>query len=203
MDPCKSNPCKNGGKCFSSPDKSSFFCQCPEQCTGDLCQNCDATKICKPGYCKNGGTCIVVGTKPFCKCPLNYLPPDCSHHTTDPSKRNLCHPNPCQNGGTCRMVGTNARECSCPEQYGGKYCERDKCIDCDVHAMCNNGHCKCRKGFRGSGLKGDCKPESECNTCPLNAVCVDGECSCISGFYFIDNTCKIIGSNWSNSTTLW
>lgn len=193
--PCNSNPCQNDGKCFPSPDKSSFFCQCLEQCTGDLCQNCDATKICKPGYCKNGGTCIVVGTKPFCKCPPSYLPPDCSHHTTDPSKRNLCHPNPCQNGGTCRIVGTNARECSCPEQYGGKYCERDKCIDCDVHAMCNNGHCKCRKGFRGSGLKGDCKPESECNTCPLNAVCVDGECSCISGFYFIDNTCKIIGSN--------
>lgn len=42
----------------------------------------------------------------------------------EPTKRNLCHPNPCQNGGTCRIVGSNSRECSCPEQYGGKYCER-------------------------------------------------------------------------------
>lgn len=43
--------------------------------------NYSATKICKPGYCKNGGTCIVVGTKPFCKCPPSYLPPDCGDHT--------------------------------------------------------------------------------------------------------------------------
>lgn len=42
----------------------------------------------------------------------------------EPTKRNLCHPNPCQNGGTCRIVASNSRECSCPEQYGGKYCER-------------------------------------------------------------------------------
>ena len=39
-----------------------------------------AAKICTPGYCKNGGTCIVVGTKPFCQCPLGYLPPDCVKH---------------------------------------------------------------------------------------------------------------------------
>ena len=41
----------------------------------------------------------------------------------------------------------------------------DKCIDCDVHAMCNNGYCKCRTGFRGSGLKGDCKPGIVCIVC--------------------------------------
>lgn len=40
--PCESNPCKNGGKCFPSQDGLSFTCQCPEECTGDLCQNCDS-----------------------------------------------------------------------------------------------------------------------------------------------------------------
>ena len=39
--PCDSNPCQNGGKCFPSQDKMSFTCQCPEECTGDICQNCD------------------------------------------------------------------------------------------------------------------------------------------------------------------
>ena len=39
--PCDSNPCQNGGKCFPSQDNHSFTCQCVEQCTGDLCENCD------------------------------------------------------------------------------------------------------------------------------------------------------------------
>ena len=39
--PCDSNPCQNGGKCFPSQDKLSFTCQCPEECTGNICQNCD------------------------------------------------------------------------------------------------------------------------------------------------------------------
>lgn len=49
---------------FNMPFLISLFCN-------------SADKICTPGYCKNGGTCVVVGTKPFCKCPPNYLPPDC------------------------------------------------------------------------------------------------------------------------------
>lgn len=194
QNPCDSNPCQNGGVCFATPDNLSFTCQCPEACSGDRCQNCDVVKICTPGYCKNGGTCIVVGTKPFCKCPPSYLPPLCIFHVNITDNRSLCHPNPCQNGGKCRQVRSNSLECSCSMQFHGKYCERDKCMDCDVHAICYNGHCKCRPGYKGSGFNGDCKPVSSCNTCPLNAVCVEGECACISGFYFIDNTCqKIVG----------
>lgn len=34
----------------------------------------------------------------------------------------------------------------------------DKCMDCDVHAICYNGRCKCRPGYKGSGFHGDCKP---------------------------------------------
>lgn len=30
-------------------------------------------------------------------------------------------------------------------------------MECDVHANCVNGRCKCRHGYKGSGLRGDCK----------------------------------------------
>ena len=30
-------------------------------------------------------------------------------------------------------------------------------MDCDVHANCHNGRCRCRRGYKGTGLKGDCK----------------------------------------------
>lgn len=49
-----------------------------------LCQQVD--EICTPGYCKNSGTCIVVGTKPFCKCPPSYLPPLCLMHVNTTGK---------------------------------------------------------------------------------------------------------------------
>lgn len=192
--PCASNPCQNGGKCFPSKDMVSFDCQCPEQCSGDLCQKCDEVKICTPGYCKNGGTCLVVGMKPFCKCPQGFVPPTCANKSIT-GFHSQCHPNPCQNGGLCRNVGSIEHECHCFARFSGKNCERDKCMDCDVYASCFRGLCRCRPGYRGSGLKGDCKQVSGCQTCPLNAVCVDGECSCIKGFYFINNTCKIIDGN--------
>ncbi|XP_068705354.1 fibropellin-1-like [Montipora foliosa] len=189
--PCSSNPCQNDGRCFVNDDKLSFFCQCPDECSGDLCQNCNSDKICTPKHCKNGGTCIVVGRKPFCKCPLGYQPPNCV--TKYMQEHNACHPNPCQNGGSCRNVGLNKHKCICTAQYSGINCERDKCMDCDVQANCVNGRCKCRRGYTGSGHRGDCKLTLVCQTCPLNAVCVDGECSCINGFYLINDICKMIG----------
>ncbi|XP_029190904.2 neurogenic locus Notch protein-like [Acropora millepora] len=193
-DPCRSNPCQNGGRCLPRQDNLSFFCQCPEQCSGNLCQDCDHDKICTPEYCKNGGTCIAVGTKPYCKCTLGYQPPKCVNKSTR-ELHNICHPNPCQNGGSCIRVGLNKRKCTCLEQYSGINCERDKCMECDVHANCVNSRCKCRHGYKGSGLRGDCKEVLVCQTCPLNAVCVDGECACINGFSMVNNICKLTAGN--------
>ena len=36
-DPCFSQPCRNGGTCFSNRDKNTFTCQCPSQFTGLVC----------------------------------------------------------------------------------------------------------------------------------------------------------------------
>ena len=30
-------------------------------------------------------------------------------------------------------------------------------MECDVHANCVRSRCKCRRGYKGSGLQGDCK----------------------------------------------
>ena len=36
VDPCKSSPCANGGKCINSGD--GFKCECPEHYEGETCQ---------------------------------------------------------------------------------------------------------------------------------------------------------------------
>ena len=37
VDVCKSEPCENGGLCFSDLSKDKFFCNCAEGFKGETC----------------------------------------------------------------------------------------------------------------------------------------------------------------------
>jgi hypothetical protein len=74
--PCSSNPCLNNGTCsniINNNNKRSFQCTCQYVFYGincenklDLCQNNTELCINKQGYC------IMNGTRPICKCLLDY-----------------------------------------------------------------------------------------------------------------------------------
>lgn len=139
-DPCKPNPCLNGGTC------SNGKCSCPTGFKGDKCQTPDP---CTPNPCQNGGTC----TDGKCSCPPGYSGDKCE--IKDP-----CIPNPCQNGGTC-----DNGACTCPNGYTGSNCEnKDPCNPnpCQAGGTCSQGTCTCPQGRCGDFCERAAAPKQSC-----------------------------------------
>ena len=38
VDPCRNNPCKNGGQCLSNLENFTFSCKCFEEYEGEKCE---------------------------------------------------------------------------------------------------------------------------------------------------------------------
>jgi len=77
-DPCKSDPCLNGGTCVGSGGE--FTCQCPPGFEGPTCGT-EIPDPCKPDPCLNGGTCHVSGKDFTCECPPEWEGPTCQDDT--------------------------------------------------------------------------------------------------------------------------
>ena len=67
---CYREPCKNGGVCAQGQDPDDFSCTCPEEWTGDTCE--DPVDPCELLDCTNGGTCEKLGDTATCDCPIGY-----------------------------------------------------------------------------------------------------------------------------------
>lgn len=108
-DPCASNPCLFGGRCYNL--NNDFRCECPSRLSG---KRCEYGRYCNPNPCKNGGICEEGGSGPICKC-RGFTGDTCSVDV------NECEPSPCHNGGTCvNIVGSF--QCLCPSNVTGHYC---------------------------------------------------------------------------------
>ena len=75
VDPCLSQPCRNGGTC-NSLDGGSYSCTCPPGTTGLYC-GLDINE-CQSQPCQNGGLCSQPGLGVFqCACQPGYSGDTC------------------------------------------------------------------------------------------------------------------------------
>jgi len=72
-DPCNSNPCQNGGNCFSKGD--DILCVCKSGYGGKYCEaegGFSGKDPCSAKPCKNGGNCFSKGDDILCVCKSGY-----------------------------------------------------------------------------------------------------------------------------------
>ncbi|XP_076660402.1 cell polarity complex component crumbs isoform X2 [Halictus rubicundus] len=178
------SPCQHDGVCVNLP--GYFRCECPDQFTGELCQNFRLI-TCENQPCKNGVCTDVVnpqtGDNFTCTCQPGYEGSICNVP--------YCIGRKCQNGGRCEYTYQTPR-CTCPPGYSGLYCEIniDDCapdaegnVPCKNDGKCydgvNNFTCDCSDtGYIGS----DCSYDiDECQD--PNTNCGHGQCDNLPGTY--------------------
>ncbi|XP_047465134.1 hyaluronan-binding protein 2-like [Mugil cephalus] len=105
-----------------------------------------------------------------------------------------CDPNPCLNGGACSSSTDGGFQCSCPEPYTGKKCQKVK--DVCKNVKCGHGscvvtsaapfyQCKCKPPYKPPNCKkASCRPNPCHNggSCRRDSARSSFQCSCPAGY---------------------
>ncbi|CAG5111110.1 Oidioi.mRNA.OKI2018_I69.chr2.g5444.t1.cds [Oikopleura dioica] len=171
--PCKNNPCQNGGTC--NADGEQYSCSCPIGISGNNCE----TTPCSSEPCEYG-ECSFVGAIWSCECPSElFAGRDCSITPCENDDSNL--PPACFNYGECSMVGDDYI-CKCPEFHTGDRCESYPCM----HLPCQNGgvcvntgddsfECQCPEDITGELCEELPPVTNSCYEMDCEDVCIEME----------------------------
>uniref|UniRef100_H3CKM3 trypsin n=1 Tax=Tetraodon nigroviridis TaxID=99883 RepID=H3CKM3_TETNG len=148
-DPCKVNPCQNGGVCALVPRTDGFRCSCGKSFTGALCElrRCYETSHLRYFDAGESWGRIHLRNVEQCTCAAGQVSCEKVRYTA-------CRSNPCHNDGTCRLISSTGREvCSCRHGYGGAHC------GVDLDSECYNSKGADYRGAAGTTLSGgQCLP---------------------------------------------
>ncbi|XP_068164490.1 hepatocyte growth factor activator [Antennarius striatus] len=143
-DPCRVNPCQNGGVCRPIPHTLWFECSCPERFSGSVCEQQRCYETLHLRFYDSGASWgrIHLRNVEQCSCVSGETRCERVRYTA-------CRSNPCQNDGACRLVSATGREvCSCGRGYGGPFCSLEP------EAECYNGRGTGYRGVGGTTLSG-------------------------------------------------
>ncbi|XP_015254540.1 PREDICTED: hepatocyte growth factor activator isoform X1 [Cyprinodon variegatus] len=118
LDPCRKNPCENGGVCTAIPQTGSFQCSCPEKFTGTRCEQKKCYEAAHLRHYDIGESWgrIHLRNVEQCTCEAGEISCQRVHYR-------MCRRNPCKNQGTCRLITSTGKEvCFCKMGYSGPDC---------------------------------------------------------------------------------
>lgn len=194
-DPCASQPCRNGGLCSPSTDKSRFQCYCENSFSGQLCENRYQPCARNESPCFNT-TCFDIPVPPhfICgQCPYGKVGFKCDINI------DLCRPNVCndheichQNGDIYECLQENIRA-SCPagcDKTSSTVCVQNECV-CAL-GMQDDGVCTTKNTlFTSQDLPYFVPPTPEIGSL---IICDFEQTICNFPIYLFSNSSPYVGS---------
>ncbi|XP_053314206.1 hepatocyte growth factor activator [Spea bombifrons] len=130
QDHCIWNPCLNGGTCNNALDRSTYYCVCPDDYTGEKCEKRRCFDEAHYEFYDSGESWARIHRGRVEQCTCDHGVIDCHRG----ERFTVCTENPCLNGGACRlMISTGQAVCACRGKYVGKYCNIDVSHQCYDH----------------------------------------------------------------------
>uniref|UniRef100_A0A4W5PKE2 Crumbs cell polarity complex component 1 n=1 Tax=Hucho hucho TaxID=62062 RepID=A0A4W5PKE2_9TELE len=158
---------------------------------------CWGASVCSPNPCLNQGVCEDLFDLSLCRCPSEWIGPQCQNDA------DTCAVKPCVHGN-CSVLG-EGYVCACEPGYWGARCEKDvdTCENnkCGPGATCLRGlqnyACLCPRNMTGPLCKYPNLPVSMCPGHRWNYSCfnggncskLDNTCDCLPGF--IGQWCEV------------
>nr|XP_057922521.1 hepatocyte growth factor activator isoform X1 [Doryrhamphus excisus] len=124
VNPCREQPCRNGGTCIAHT--LAFECLCPLPFSGKMCEHKKCYETIHLRYYEEGESWGRIYLRNVERCTCSY-----GHIRCQRVGYTACRSNPCQHDGVCRMIVATGKEvCHCRNGYGGPHCSFEPDSEC-------------------------------------------------------------------------
>eukprot|EP01129_Flabellula_baltica_P008673 TRINITY_DN3474_c0_g1_i1.p1 TRINITY_DN3474_c0_g1~~TRINITY_DN3474_c0_g1_i1.p1 ORF type:complete len:925 (-),score=184.87 TRINITY_DN3474_c0_g1_i1:1550-4282(-) len=152
--------CGSGSECLNNTCSCVPYTSCGlEQktcgtvfngCEEEVCGSCGESQVCSEGFCVEKSS--LCGNN-FCSPNENCVDGSC-----------VCVPTRnCSSSQVCGYIHNGCEEVLCGSCLDNQQCMQHQCTscqNCDVNALCTEGHCECATGFSGDGVSCTRVPDS-------------------------------------------